>query len=125
MTNPDWLKTAAQRGGQEPWTLGHVFERYQRIEGLSPEGLAAELACSMEVLQWLSLCRGPRAERFAGDVREVSQRFGVAPHRLAAVVRRVEVMAALVPGPGGEESGGEGPLLLAARDRSPGEEPGS
>ncbi|ADO73058.1 hypothetical protein [Stigmatella aurantiaca] len=125
MTNPDWLKTAARRGGQEPWTLGHVFEQYQRIEGQSPEGLAAELGCSLGVLQWLSLCRGPRAERFAGDVREVSQRFAVAPHRLAAVVRRVEVMAALARGPEEEESVRKGPLLLAARDRSPGEEPGS
>lgn len=115
MTNPRWLEAAARRSGHEAWTLGHVFARYRDLEERSPEALAAELGCSLEVLHWLSLCRRPDAERFSEDVLAIARRFEVDAHRLVEVIRRVEVMDAFA-------SPSEDSLLLAARDRLPEEE---
>ncbi|PTL82214.1 hypothetical protein [Vitiosangium sp. GDMCC 1.1324] len=119
MTNPEWLKTAVRRSAHEAWMLGHVFEKYREREGRSAEELAAELGCSLEVLQWLSLCRRPEGEKFTEHVFTIAKRFALEPLRLVAVLRRVEVMDAFAE----RSEGGEGPadedsLLLAARDRS-------
>ncbi|WNG39629.1 hypothetical protein F0U61_42620 [Archangium violaceum] len=118
MTNPKWLKLAAQRSARYSWTLGHVFARYQESEGLSAEALAAELGCSPAVLEGLSLCRRPDEERFAEHLRIIAKRFEVDPRRLAAVLRRVEVLDALVASPDAGEPVREDSLLLAARDPS-------
>lgn len=118
MANPSWLETAARRSGQHVWTLGHVFEQYRKHEGLSPEALATQLGCSLEVLHWLSLCRRPdEGELFATHVQEVAKRFSVDPHRLAAVVRHAEVLEALSARTEGAEATSGNYLLLAARDR--------
>ncbi|ADO69631.1 hypothetical protein [Stigmatella aurantiaca] len=117
MTPPVWLKTAAQRSGQQEGTLGHTFAQYQEMEERSAEALAAELGCTPETLQWLSLCRNPSGDRFAEHLFEISKRFAVDSQKLAAVVRRVEVMKALsmrnkdTGQPDGKA------MLLAARDR--------
>lgn len=118
MTNPDWLARAAWRSSHEDWTLGHVFERYRKIEGHSPDELAAELGCSLEVLHWLSLCRRPDSDRFTEHVFEIANRFALEPVRLVAVLRRVEVMDALAERPEGETVATDDSLQLAARDRS-------
>lgn len=117
MTNPEWLTIAAQRSVQYTWTLGYVFAQYMKYEGKSAEDLATELGCSMDVLDWLSVCRRPAEEHFAEHLRLIEQRYAVNARRLAAVLRRVEVLDVL---PEGE---GDGPvvrrsLLLAARDHS-------
>jgi hypothetical protein len=125
MATPDWLKIAAQRSEGETWMLGHVFSRYRELEGLTHETLLAELGCSPEVLQWLSLCRRPEGERFAEHVLTIAKRFGVDPRRLATVIRHVEVMDALAPQQDGGGAARRGSLLLAARDRPKDEEPGS
>ena len=117
MTNPGWLKAAAVRSGQEAWTLGHVFERYRKLEGRSSEELAADVGCSPRVLLWLSLCRRPAGEDFAAQVRALSERFGVEAHRLAAVLRRVEVRDALAARPVEDAAHDGQALQLAARDR--------
>lgn len=125
MATPDWLKTAAQRSERETWMLGHVFARYREIEGRTHEELAAELGCSLEVLQWLSLCRRPEGERFAEHVIAIAKRFSVDPRRLGAVIRHVEVVNALARQREGGKAAHEGSLLLAARDRPKDEEPSS
>jgi len=125
MATPDWLKTAAQRSERETWMLGHVFARYRQVEGRTDEELAAELGCSLEVLEWLSLCRRPQGERFAEHVLAIAKRFAVDPRRLGAVIRHVEVMNALAPQRDGGVVANKGSLLLAARDRPKDEEPSS
>jgi hypothetical protein len=115
MTNPKWLKVAARCSGQHTWTLGYVFEQYRKYEGKSAEELAVDLGCPLEMLDWLSLCRRPEEETFAEHLDLIEKRFAVEPHRLAAVIRRVEVLDVL---PASREGGdvGEETFLLAARD---------
>lgn len=122
-TNPKWLGVAASGSGQHSWSLGYVFEHYQKHERKSREELAAELGCSLDVLDWLSLCRRPDEERFAEQVGLIAERFGVEPSRLAMVLRRVEVLDAL-PSVGEEmDPALEESFLLAARDDSDDDEP--
>jgi hypothetical protein len=124
MANPKWLKVAAQRSGQHTWTLGYVFEQYRKYEGKSLEQLAAELDCSLETLDWLSLCRRPDEERFAEHLDMIEKRFAVEPYRLAAVIRRVEVLDVLPASKEGGEAGEEA-FLLAARDHTTDDETSS
>ena len=123
MTNPKWLKVAAQRSVRHTWSLGYVFARYQKYEGKSAEDLTAELGCSREVFDWLSVCRRPAEERFAEHLRLLETRFSVEPRRLAAVLRRVEVLDVLPPDEEGMEEGLEESPLLAARDHPDDDEP--
>lgn len=118
MTNPEWLKAAARRSTHEAWMLGHVFEKYRELEGRSPEQLAVELGCSLEVLQWLSLCRRPEGKKFTEQVDAIVKRFALDPLRLIAVIRHVEVMDALTARSEGGVAAEGGSRLLAARDRS-------
>lgn len=124
MTNPRWLEVAARRSGQHSWTLGYVFEQYRKHQGRSAEELAEELGCSQETLAWMSLCRRPDEDRFAEHLGIIANRFKVAPYRLAAVVRRIEVLEAL---PESQEEGdlGEEAFLLAARDHTTDDETSS
>ena len=118
MTTPEWLKVAARRSAQDPVSLGYVFEQYQKHEGKSAEELAAMLGCSLEVLDGLSLCRRPEQARFADHLRMIAERFAVDPRRLAAVLRRVEVLDVLPADGEGKSAVREDSYLLAARDHS-------
>lgn len=124
MANPKWLEVAAQRSGQHTWTLGYVFEQYRKYEGKSAEELAADLGCSLEVLDWLSLCRRPNEDRFAEHLDMIEKRFSVEPYRLADVLRTVEVLDVLPAEQQGEDVD-EGAFLLAARDHSTDDETSS
>lgn len=125
MTTPEWLKVAAQRSAQDPASLGYVFEQYRKHEGQSLEALAERLGCSREALDGLYLCRRPEPTRFAEHLRMLGERFAVDPRRLAAVLRRVEVLDIL------PEDGAEGDpvrpdaYLMAARDHSGDDETGA
>jgi hypothetical protein len=125
MTTPEWLKVAAERSAQDPASLGYVFAQYRKHEGKSAEELAAMLDCTLKVLDELSLCRRPDPERFAEHLRMIEKRFAVDPRRLAAVLRRVEVLDILPE----EEAGGaavrDDSYLLAARDHSKDDETSS
>ena len=78
-----------------------------------------------EMLDELYLCRRPEQDRFAEHLRLFEQRFGVDPRRIAAVLRRVEVLEVLPS----EEEGAQGvsadAYLLAARDHSDDDETNS
>ena len=124
MANPKWLEVAARRSGQLSWTLGYVFEQYRKYEGKSAEELAVELGCSPETLEWLSLCRRPSEERFVEHLEMIEKRFAVEPHRLAAVVRHVEVLDVL-PASQEQEQAHEESFLLAARDHTTDDETNS
>src|ERR1044071_3969648 len=95
MTTPEWLKVAAQRSAQDPASLGYIFEQYRMHEGKSAEELAAMLGCSLEGREGLSPCRPPEQQRFAEHLRMIEKRFAVDARRLAAVLRRVEVLGVL------------------------------
>lgn len=117
MTTPEWLKVAAQCGAKDPASLGYIFEQYRKHEDKSAEELAAMLGCSLEVLDGLSLCRRPEQDRFVEHLRMIANRFAVDPRKLAAVLRRVEVLNVL-PVDGGGTAVRDDSYLLAARDHS-------
>ncbi|SEM43010.1 hypothetical protein SAMN05444354_116167 [Stigmatella aurantiaca] len=118
MTAPDWLKAAAERSAEDPASLAYVFAQYRKHEGKSAEELAAMLGCSLTVLDELSLCRRPEQGRFAEHLRMIGERFAVDPRRLAAVLRRVEVLDRLPSVENGRTSVRDDSYLLAARDHS-------
>lgn len=125
MTTPEWLKAAAERSAQDPASLGYVFEQYRKHEGKSAEELAALLGCSLKVLDELSLCRRPEQERFAEHLRMIEKRFAVDARRLAAVLRRVEVLDVLPTDGEGGAAVRDDAYLLAARDHSSDDETSS
>ena len=118
MTTPEWLKVAAERSAQDPASLGYVFAQYQKHEGKSAAELAAMLNCTLKVLDELSLCRRPDPERFTEHLRMIEKRFAVDPRRLAAVLRRVEVLDVLPADGEGGTAVREDSYLMAARDHS-------
>ncbi len=114
MKTPNWLERAARQSTKHLWTLGSVLDDYRNIERATPDQLAAFLGCSVDTLDWLSLCRKPTPERFADDIARIAQRFNLNPSTLAQVVRRVDVVHAFRRPAKSRE--GES-LLIAARDR--------
>ena len=125
MTTPEWLKVASQRSAQAPASLGYVFEQYRMHEGKSAQEFAAMLGCSLEALEGLSLCRRPEQERFAEHLRMIEKRFAVEPRRLAAVLRRVEVLDVLPADGEGGTAVRDDSFLMAARDHASDDETGS
>lgn len=111
----EWLDLAARRSIEHRWTFGVVFEEYCRIEGITRAELVALLGCSLDSLNWMSLCRRPAADRFADDVATISRRFHVDASKLVYIVRRVDVVGALRQPTISRED--EERMLLAARDR--------
>lgn len=111
----DLLERLAQRCEAHDWALGAVFGRYCDVEHQGRESLASHFGCSLETLRWMSVCRRPRNDHFADDVRAVAERFKVSATKLAAIVRRVEAVEALRR-PGSADVDDE-QMLLAARDR--------
>jgi hypothetical protein len=112
----NWLDLAARRSTERPWTLGAALDEYCRNEAITRKQLSTFLGCSLDSLASLSLCRKPAPDRFAEDVAKIAARFQVDASKLAQIVRRVDVVAALrQPTISREEE--ERRLLLAARDR--------
>jgi hypothetical protein len=109
------LERLARRCEAHEWTLGAVFGRYCNVEHQTPESLASHFGCSLETLRWMAVCRWPRDDQFANDIRLVAERFNVSATKLAGIVRRVEAIEALrrpAVADGDDEQ-----MLLAARDR--------
>ncbi|WP_426752951.1 hypothetical protein [Myxococcus sp. Y35] len=98
--------------------LGHALERYRTIERITPTALATELGCTLEALQWMSLCRRPVGASFAEQTAAVAQRFSVDRRCLVRVLRRVEVIDALTMESEEEMDSEDSAILLAARDRT-------
>lgn len=121
MPKPEWLDVAAGRSVEHPWTLGVVFETYCRMEDVARSDLASFLGCSLDSLAWMSLCRRPAADHFGDDLAKICERFNVDASKLAHIVRRVDVVAALQQSTISREDEEE-PMLLAARDRDDEEE---
>ncbi|WP_043711642.1 hypothetical protein [Corallococcus macrosporus] len=116
MTSPEWLEHAARRSKSESWMLGHAFEEYRQLEGLSEEALAKELGCSEETLRWLALCRCPEGATFDEQVSAIAERHGVDDLLLVQLLRRLEVVKAFKKPPA-DGSLPQRVLLMAAQDR--------
>lgn len=122
MTKPEWLELAARRSKDEPWMLGHAFEKYRQLEGMSEEGLAKELGCSVETLNWMSLCRRPDGEDFTEQAITIAEHHQVDDYLLLQILGRLNVVEVF------QESSVDGSIVqggmqMAAQDRKPDDEP--
>ncbi len=104
--------------------MAYVLAVYQRLEGLSEEGLASELGTWPEMLTRLALCQRPcgDAAHFAEQVRRMADYTLIDEAQLAGILRQVESLEQLaqrpVSGPATAESRlPEWGVLAAARDR--------
>ncbi|NPC53111.1 hypothetical protein HPC50_39370 [Corallococcus exiguus] len=118
MTNPDWLKRAAERSTSEAGMLGNVFDAYREMEKLSEDSLVQRLGCTPEVFQWLSLCMTPeKGPAFEEQTRAIAARFEVDVQKLVLVLRRVQTVRSLNRPMRDMTEAERAPLQLAARDR--------
>jgi len=107
------LVALARRVRNDPFFLASVLHEYARSEGLEEADLAAMLACPVEMLATLSLCRRPRPEPplFRHDVELIATRFGVRAEVLASIVRHVDALTSMR-----RDAAVERGFLMAARD---------
>lgn len=105
------LCRAAAQAEARPAYLAAIFARYRAIERLDNEGIARQLGIAPDRLCALALCLRPRAESFLADVAAIAGKFGIAPGRLAAVIRHVDALAAL-----GNNAAADRQTLAAARE---------
>jgi hypothetical protein len=120
--NPS-LEHLARRVADAPDFLACALAEYVRSEKLDDAGLAARLACPVEALTHLRLCRMPRTEapQFWQDVEQIARRFAVDPDALAEITRLGQSLWHLRHPAGGGSQGQR--FLLAARDESTGSDP--
>lgn len=112
--DPASLAHVARRLRDRTPFMAWVFSRYAEIERLGLPQVARTLGASEEAFLRLHLCLRPRAEHFADDVKDLAAFAEIDAGKLAAVVRRVEVVDAMGASPAVDASRG---ALMAARAR--------
>jgi len=110
MANKRLRKIAQQGVASLPGFIGNVLARLAEVESVSLDTLLDELGNQDDPTRLL-LCRIPRADSFASDVKTIATYAGVDPIRLVNLIRRAEVITAFSST--GERQDG---LLLAARE---------
>jgi hypothetical protein len=120
VTTPDrkhlW-QSALRQTGRDPAWVGFWLRRHRDSERLRPLPLARKLGIALEGLALLSLCRTPRADRFAEDLAVICRRTGADASVLAQILRQEQALARWT-----EQAPAREGWLLAASDR-PGEDP--
>jgi hypothetical protein len=104
-----------RRTAEDPVWVGYWLARHLRSEGIGPEALAARLGLSIGQLALLCLCRTPRADHFAEDLRVVCGRAGAVEEVVARVLRQEQALTCWAG------AAGERGWLMAASER-PGED---
>lgn len=110
----DQLAILAQRAESDSFFLASALAKYAESENLSEAELAQVLGCDVASLPRLWLCRRPRREPafFREDVSRIASALEVNSERLAEVVRRADVLEALL------HSASDNGYLMAARDHN-------
>jgi hypothetical protein len=114
------LDSLVGRVAEDPFFLAAALGLYAQSEALDDAGLCRFLACPVEALPLVRLCRLPAVEMpaFQQDVDRIAQRFGLHADALAEAVRRGQALLRLRQG-GPSRSG----TLLAARESEAEKEP--
>jgi hypothetical protein len=116
------LGWAARRAEQRSSFLAAPLAAYRSIHGVAEEQLADFLACTLESLPTLALCKRPDSNEpsFKGDVEQIAGFVGASSVRLGQLLREVEAIEALRGGAAGSgEQATSSGLLAAARDAHP------
>lgn len=117
MLSPEELARLAARFRQERPFVGWAIARYAESENLDLPSIQKALKISEADFYWLHLCKRPRADRFAEDVRTIADYTGVDAGVLAAIARRADVLETLAAGQAGASPDAANGTLLAARAR--------
>ncbi|MEM6560281.1 MAG: hypothetical protein AAF656_01665 [Planctomycetota bacterium] len=116
------LVQAADRARSTPGMLGDVLRRAAELDGVAD---VAEVVgrlvdgrdgATPELIDQLSLCRCPAGTTLPADAARIAEVFGLDWAALIALIRKVEVTAAI----GGGGGGGAGSLAARADHRDGG-----
>jgi hypothetical protein len=115
----DQLERLAKRLENDAYFLACPLKRYAEFENLGVDELARGLACSLETLTLIRLCRAPRSvpAEFRQDIAQVATRFHVDADILASMVRSGQAIYHM-----GQAASQTGGTLMAARDADSPEE---
>jgi hypothetical protein len=87
------LQTAVFRQtAADPVWLGYWLARHQQTERLQAQQLADKMGVPMDNLALVCLCRTPRSDHFAEDLRVVCRRTGAREEVLAQVLRQEQAL---------------------------------
>lgn len=119
------LGRLAHRLSSDPRYMSYVLAAYQRQEGLTDEGLVAELGTFPAMVVRLALCKRPSAlsAQFAEQVRELADYTLTDEGQLASIIRQVDALEELARRPASSNTQEESQpahltgLLAVARDR--------
>ncbi len=103
------------RSAADPGLVGHWLAKDRPRRNLSPLAQADALNIPFHKLGTLALCRTPRLESFADDIRAIADLVGVSPAALAGVLnaaRRADAWAVLPAA----DAAAAGQWLIAAHD---------
>lgn len=90
----------AYRAQNEEGLMARVLMRYQQLEKMNDDALAAQLQTDALGLARLALCKLPVSDaRFAEQVRKIATYAKADPAQIASVIRYVESMDALAQKP--------------------------
>jgi len=117
----------AERAEADPFYMASALAAYRRSEGLDAPALAEVLGCTPADLTALALCRKPGSigeGEFGADVAQLVRRFGLIRVVLVRLLRQEKFLqAAGSPPPTVTfRTNVPVPMLLAAQDRTGGDE---
>ena len=117
-TGLEWL---ARRTEGDSFFVSYALGQYKATHRVGDEQLMRVLACTREALDRLALCRLPddRDPGFREQVQQIAAFVSCNADHLMRVLREVAAVASLSEQPAHRSMSG---LLLAARDRKPGED---
>ena len=115
------LKWLARHTEGDSFFVSYALAQYKVMHGVGDEQLMRVLGCTREALDRLALCRLPddRDPGFRGQVQQIAAFVSCNADRLMGVFREIAAVASLREQPAQRSMSG---LLLAARDRKPGED---
>ena len=103
------LRKLIERLSDSPTFLALALNQYRVRQNQTWDDLAAELGLTPDQIGRLALCRPPRRETFAGDVRKIAEAIPMSAPLLANFLRQIGALQIY-------DAGGES--QMAARDHN-------
>ncbi len=86
------LSLAAARASRQPFFMASALEAFRQATDTDEAGLATRLEIETSKLSRLALCRRPtpaESQSFGREVQAIAEKFGIAPAKLANLLRQV------------------------------------
>jgi len=102
------LRKLIERLSDSPIFLAFALSHYRARQNQSWDDLATELGLTPDQIGRLALCRPPRKDAFASDVRKIAEAIPMSAPMLANFLRQIDALQAYDAGSHSQ---------MAARDR--------